>query len=267
MFEETPSQAWKKRFGVAPDSELPDLERFLNHRSVREYSDQEVPESVVAALIACAQSASTSSNLHLWTAISVQDPDRRRELALLCGDQKQVHNAPWFFGFFADHYRIRQAALAAGATPATLDYNEFFTMAVIDAALAAERMVCAAEALGLGVCYIGALRNDAFGVQKLLDLPMGVFGVFGLCIGYPAEDSTADIKPRPLSSSVWHKETYGHAVDMSEYDARMSEFYESQGMKGDVTWSMRSGRRLGESQLSGRDRLKEYLGQQDMDVR
>lgn len=267
MFEETPTQAWMKRFGREPDADLPDLSRFLNHRSVREYSDREVPESVAAALIACAQSASTSSNLHLWTAISVQDPERRQELYTITGNQKQVLSAPWFFAFCADHYRIRQAAQAAGNSAATLDYNEYFTMAVIDAALAAERMVCTAEALGLGICYIGALRNDVFAVQKLLDLPMGVFGVFGLCIGYPTEDSTADIKPRPLSSNVWHKETYGHAVDMSEYDARMSEFYVAQGMKGDVTWSMRSGRRLGESQLSGRDRIKEYLEHQDMDIR
>lgn len=259
---ETFVEAWRKRFGVDPDAPLAEVEGFLRHRSVRKYSSSPVDEATVAALIACGQSAATSSNLQLWSAISVQDPERRERLAKLCGDQDQVRQAPWFFAILADHYRLRRAAARVGEEAKGLDYAEFFIMAVIDAALAAERMVCAAESIGLGICYIGALRNDPDGVQAALDLPEGVFGVFGLCIGWPEEPLRAEIKPRLAQDRVWFRETYNRDVEVGEYDERMRAFYESQRMKGDVTWSMRSGRRVDEHHLTGREVLKPWLDRQ-----
>ena len=74
----------------------------------------------------------------------------------------------WFFAFLIDHYRLRRCAALVGEECRGLDFNEFYTMAVVDASLAAERMVCAAEAVGLGICYIGALRNDPYAVAELL---------------------------------------------------------------------------------------------------
>lgn len=259
MFEESFAEAWQARFGEAPPVEIPEIARFLTHRSVRRYSDRPVTEETVAALIAAAQSAATSSNLQLWSVISVQNPEDRERLAQLCGAQKQVVAAPWFFGFFADHYRLRQAAASVGEATEGLDYTEFFTMAVIDAALAAERMVCAAEALGLSICYIGGLRNHPQEIAELLDLPEGVFGVFGLCLGYPADGVRADIKPRLGQPAIWFRERYLREVNVDEYDSRMAEFYVSQKMKGDVTWKMRSGRRADNHHLTGREVLFEWL--------
>jgi hypothetical protein len=135
-------------------------------------------------------------------------------------------------------------------------------MAVIDAALAAERMVCAAEALGLGICYIGGLRNSPQGIKELLGLPEGVFGVFGLCIGWPVEPSTAEIKPRLGQEAVWFKEQYTPEPSVAEYDERMKGFYVSQNMKAEATWSMRSGRRVGTTQLTGREVLLQWLHSQ-----
>ncbi|MBV6458581.1 MAG: FMN reductase (NADPH) [Fimbriimonadaceae bacterium] len=154
------------------------------------------------------------------------------------------------------------AANAVGESAAGLDFTEFFVMALIDVALAAERMVCAAEALGLGICYIGALRNDAEAVRSILNLPPGTFGVFGLCLGYPAEGLKADMKPRLDIDSVWFRETYPSQISVSAYDERMREFYGEQQMKGEVTWSMRSGRRVDEHHLTGREKLRAWLEEQ-----
>ena len=257
MFDENFAEAWRTRYGAEPPVGPLIEPSFLAHRSVRRYSDQEVPESLVSQLVAAGQSAATSSNLQLWSVVSVQDPSRRAEIAKLCADQVQVHNAPWFFAFLVDHYRLRRCAATVGEECEGLDYNEFYTMAVIDAALAAERMVCAAEAVGLGICYIGALRNDPYAVADLLELPEGVFGVFGLCIGYP--EGEAEIKPRLPQSSVWMRETYDSEAGIGDYDDRMRAFYESQQMKGEVSWSMRSGRRVDEHHLTGREVLKDFL--------
>lgn len=267
MFSESFKDAWELRFGEEPPTQVPEIAQFLRHRSVRKYSNREIPEETAAALVACAQSSATSSNLQLWSVISVQEKERREKIAQLCADQSQIRDAAWFFGFFADHYRLKRAAIHAGQSPAGLDYVEFFTMAVIDAALAAERMVCAAESVGIGICYIGALRNNPPGIRELLELPEGVFGVFGLCLGYPAEDSRAEIKPRLPQEAIWFRERYNPNVEVSQYDSRMREFYESQNMKGDITWSMRSGRRVDGNHMTGREVLKSWLEEQGFNLR
>jgi nitroreductase len=242
------------------------LDQFLGHRSVRDYSDRAVPRELVAGLIGTASSAATSSHLALWSVVSVQDPDRRASIARLCADQKQVHLAPWFFAFCADLHRIGVVAESVGDSPAALSTAEFYTMAVVDAALAAERMVCAAESLGLASCYIGALRNDAFGVREILGLPPRTFGLFGLCLGWPAEDSGASIKPRLGLDSVWFEERYDLGRGIGDFDVRMSEFYKSQGQDSSVTWSQRSGRRVNGSQMSGREAVGPFLLDQGLSL-
>lgn len=262
MFDESPDQAWRLRYGSDPPVDLPDLAKLLNHRCVRKYREAPVPEDTVKGLVAAAQSAGTSSNLQLYTLISVQDPERREAIAKLCDPNDQVRTCSWFFGFFADHYRLRQAARQVGEEALGLDFTEFYTMAVIDAALAAERMVCAAESLGIGICYIGGLRNHPDGVRDLLELPEGLFGLFGLCLGYPEDPLDAKIKPRLSQDAIWFRESYRRDPDIDEYDARMSAFYESEHMKGIFNWSARSGRRVGEDRLGGRGGQKGFIESQ-----
>ncbi|MFM9874466.1 MAG: NADPH-dependent oxidoreductase, partial [Fimbriimonadaceae bacterium] len=256
MFGESFGEAWRLRYGTESlfEGEAADrLGRFLTHRSVRSYSDLEISRETLAGLIAVAQSAATSSNLQLWSVVSVQDSERRTAIARLSGDQKQVHEAPWFLAFCVDLHRLERAAEAVGENPAALDTAEFYTMAVVDAALAAERLVVAAESIGISSCYIGALRNDVYGVQDLLSLPSRCFGVFGLCLGYPADDVVAEIKPRLGQESVWFEETYDSDRGIGDYDTRMVDFYVSQGMNPGANWSMRSGRRVNGEQMTGRD--------------
>lgn len=259
IFNESFGQAWAERYGSPPDFEIESLAPLLRHRSIREFSDQPVSEATIEALVACAQSASTSSHLQLFSMISVQDPERRAQLNVHTSQQKQVATAPWFFAFCSDQYRLAQVVEKSGESAENLDYTDYFLMAVVDAALAAERMTVAAEMMGLGVCYIGALRNDHRAIQELLELPQGVFGVFGLCIGYPAEDSKASIKPRLGQKAIWFRETYDPNPDISEFQERVKNFYESQGQDGSVSWAQRSGRRLQTKYMTGRERLKAWL--------
>ncbi|MFI5385591.1 MAG: nitroreductase family protein [Fimbriimonadales bacterium] len=262
MSTETFREAWKLRYGFEPSFEFPDLAPFLRHRSVRRYSDRPVSEELMSALMAAAQSAATSSTLQLWSVVSVQEPERRETMVKLCAGYEHVRQAKWFLCFIADHYRLKQAAAKVGECAEGLPYAEFFTMAVVDAALAAERLVCAAESIGLGICYIGALRDHAAEVKDVLGLPEGTFGVFGLCIGWPEEPLGAGIKPRLSQGAVWHRERYDLDVDVSEYDERMRAFYETQEMKGEVTWSMRSGRRVDDHHMTGREILLGWLKSQ-----
>ncbi|MCC6739238.1 MAG: nitroreductase family protein [Planctomycetia bacterium] len=262
MFSETFAALWRARYGdAAPPSEIPALTPFLRHRSVRDFAPEPVPEDTVRVLFAAAQSAATSSHLQLWSAISVQDPARREAITKLCGDQKQVREAPWFFAFVVDLFRIETAARAAGENPAGLDYAEFLVMGCIDAALAAERFTAAAEAAGLGCCYIGGLRNDVEGVKRLLGLPGRCLPVFGVCLGKVAASCRAEAKPRLSQPAVWFRERYDAAPDTAEFDRRMAAFYASQGQKADVTWAQRSGKRVDGSPkaMTGRAVLREWM--------
>ncbi|MBL8086845.1 MAG: nitroreductase family protein [Chthonomonas sp.] len=263
-FAEPLSTIWKLRYGAEAPESVHGLESFMRHRSVRKFSDQAVPESMIQALVAAAQSASTSSNLQLWSIVSVQEPERRQAVAQLCANQKQVLTAPWFLCFLADHHRLKHAAAAMGEPCDGIDYMEFLLMACIDAGLASERLACAAEAAGLGVCYIGALRNHPGQVAELLELPDGVFGVFGMAIGFPSAEASPQIKPRLDQGAVWFREKYDAEPDIAPYDARMTEFYAAQAMSTDETWSKKSGKRADGYHMSGRDILKDWLAERGM---
>lgn len=267
MFTESAAESWRLRYGTSSPEGLAVPDKFLTHRSVREFSPREIPESVVQGLVAAAQSASTSSNLQLWSVVSVQEPSRRSEIAKLCSDQKQIHDASWYLCFLVDHYRLRKIANESGEECQGLDYKEYYTMAVVDAALAAERFMCTAEAMGIGGCYIGSLRNKPFAIAELLDLPEGVFGLFGLALGYPSENCSAKIKPRLSQDKVWFRERYDREVEVGDYNDRMAAFNESEGRNIKVTWAMRSGRRVDNEHLLGRDSQKQFLEERGMDKR
>jgi hypothetical protein len=138
-------------------------------------------------------------------------------------------------------------------------------VAAIDAALAAERMACAADLLGLGTCYIGALRNHPEQVKELLCLPPGTAPLFGLCLGWPAENS-AEIKPRLHSRDVWFRERYGDP-STEEFSLRMQAFYESQGMSSEFTWAQRMGRRCRPEGIGSRMELRAFLESQGLGLR
>jgi nitroreductase len=264
---ETFSEGWRHRFGCDPPRDVPELAPLIRHRSVRKYSDKPIPEELAQCLVGVAQSAATSSNLQLWSVISVQDLETREKIAAVADNYEHIRSAPWFFAFVADHHRLKTTAAEVGENAEGLDYEEFFIMATVDVALAAERFVCAAETLGMGICYIGAMRNNAAEIKRLLGLPDQTFCVFGLCLGWPEEPLQAHIKPRLSQEAIWFRERYDSGQNIGEYNARMSAFYESEKMKGEVNWSMRSGRRVDNHHLTGREVLKSWLEEQGFNRR
>ena len=258
---------YQARYG-SPDAPTPTagspvIDHLLAHRSVRAYLPDPVSDDTLTAIMAAAQSAASSSNLHAWSVVAVRDPARKARLAELAGDQAHIRQAPLLLVWLADLARLEQVANKVGETHAALDYLEMFEVGVIDAALAAQNAVTAAESLGLGTVYIGAMRNRPEEVATELQLPPRVVAVFGLCVGKPDPAQPAAVKPRPPQSVVLHRETYSlpaQTAGLEQYDTAMSAFYASQGMKVRGTWSNHSAKRVRDTQaLSGRDRLMEAL--------
>ena len=241
----------------------PLIEQLLAHRSVRAYLPDPVSDTQLAAIIAAAQSAASSSNLNVWSVVAVRDQGKRARLAELAGNQAHVRDAPLQLVWLADLARLRRIAAQLERPSAGLDHTEMFLTAVIDAALAAQNAAAAAESLGLGMVYIGGMRNHPEEVAALLELPPEVFAVFGMCVGTPDPAHPAEVKPRPPQTVVLHHERYRQDVQdagIEAYNQAMAHFYDEQKMNVRGTWAVHSAKRIaGPESLSGRDRLVEAL--------
>lgn len=231
---------------------------LLSHRSVRGYRPDALPAGTLGTLVAAAQSAATSSNLQTWSVIAVTDPDRKAALAKLAHNQKHIEQCPLFLVWVADISRNRRLGEQEGVTLEVMAYHETFLVAAIDAALAAQNAVVAAESLGLSTVYIGALRNKPLDVAKVVELLPGAFAVFGLCVGYAAATVANEVKPRLPQDVVLHHDVYDAANEQprrAAYDALMTAFSARNDMAAD-TWTRRVIGRMGKlSALSGRDTL------------
>jgi nitroreductase len=249
-----------------PEVSAPTAASLLSHRSVRKYSDRPAPAGTLELLIAAAQSAASSSNLQLWSVVSVEDPERRRQLSEVAGGQAHVRESALFLVWLADLNRATKLAAAHGIDAEGLDFLEMFLMASIDTALAAQNAVVAAEAQGLGTVYIGALRNRPEQVAQILGLPERVFALFGLCVGYADPASSGAIKPRLPQQVILGKDVYQHLDRDREvvraYDQTMTSFYVEQQMAVPAGgWSLHSAQRVqSQAALNGRHRLREALG-------
>lgn len=242
----------------------PVIESMLGHRSVRAYRPDPVSDAQMAAILAAAQSAATSSNLQTWSVVAVRDPARKSRLAEYANNQAHIRECPVLLVWLADLSRLDRVGERVGVPAQANDYLEMFLVAVVDAALAAQNAAVAAEALGLGTVYIGAMRNRPEDVARELGLPPHVFAVFGLCLGHPDPARPASVKPRLDPGVILHQERYGvpadaEAAEVSRYDQVMRAFQVSQQMPA-VDWSSQSATRVkGPESLSGRDRLKQAI--------
>jgi nitroreductase len=222
--------------GLAPVVDRPGavLATQLRHRTVRRYLTDPLADHVVPTLVAAAQSAPTSSNLQLWSVVAVTDPLRKARLAALAGDQEHVRTAPLLLVWLADVARARALGEREGVRLEATDYLETTVVAFLDAALAAQNAVVAAESLGLGTVYIGALRNHPAQVAAELGLPEGVVAVVGLVVGHLDPAGGERVKPRLPQAAVLHAERY-HGVQaehVAAYEERMAPFYREEGLDG-----------------------------------
>ncbi|TJZ69368.1 NADPH-dependent oxidoreductase [Chitiniphilus eburneus] len=257
-----------RRYGRDELRTLPDfnatLATQLSHRSVRAFTPEPLADGTLELLLAAAQSAPSSSNLQVWSAVAVRQPARKARLAALANHQTQIVEAPLLLVFLADLSRLHRIGAAQGEPLVGADYLDTALMGFIDAALAAQNVVTAAESLGLGTVYIGALRNRPEEVAAELGLPLHVAPAFGLVVGHPDPARPTAVKPRLPQRAVLHHEQYSsgpEAAAVAEYDDLIQHFQATQALPQQA-WSRQAVARLrGPESLSGRHRLREALAQ------
>jgi nitroreductase len=241
------------------------IELLKSHCSIRKFTDRPIDPELFEELILAGQGAATSSFLQGSTIVRVSDPETRDTIAELAGGQAYVASAAEFMVFCAD---LKRAGNYCEVYDKSFegDYTEHFIIATVDVALMAQSMVTAAESVGLGICYIGGIRNNPALVSELLKLPKGVYPVFGLCLGYPDQDP--EIKPRLPTSVIVKNEVYNEEGDkevIAEYDERIREYYRNRTGGGHgISWTEQVATLLSEK---SRPHMKAFLAEQGFKFR
>ncbi|HRW08486.1 MAG TPA: NADPH-dependent oxidoreductase [Caldilineaceae bacterium] len=198
------------------------IDIIQSHRSIRAYKPDLVPDETVELIVSAGQRASTSSNMQFTTVIAVKDAQKRAQLAELCGDQDHIRQAPVFLAWCADRRRLDHACTMRGFTQNT-EYLETFLVAAIDVGIFMQTTTIAAESLGLGMCYIGAIRNNPRQIIELLELPHHLFPISGMTLGWP--DAEPLLRPRLDLKAVLHWEQYDEShlqEELDHYDKAMA---------------------------------------------
>ena len=203
----------------------------LRHRSIRKFKPDPLSAGLLEIILAAAQSAPTSSNLNAYTILVIESPETKIELARLTGGQAHVAECPVFLLFCPDIHRLARLCERAGAPPPENNV-ELLLLAAVDAALAGMNAMTAAESAGLGAVMIGGVRDAPAEISRLLHLPDGVFPLFGLCLGWPAEAGRMRLRPAP--AAMVHREKYQPEViepELLNYRELMQPLFSLRALK------------------------------------
>jgi len=156
----------------------PVIETMLNHKSIRSYKRKLPNDEIIRAIVRAGQKAPFSSQLY--------------SLLLSRNKEKNPFKAPLLFTICVDFHKLELIMVRRNWKLVTNDLSSLF-FGIQDASLLAENMVIAAESLGLGSCFLGNTPYRAEEIVKEYKLPIRVFPLVQLVMGYPAENPP----PRP----------------------------------------------------------------------
>lgn len=244
----------------------PSLVSILRRRTHRRFEDRPIDERTFQTLLACALSSPSKSDLQQLSIVRVKDPEARAAIASWIPSMPWIGTCPEFLVFCADHRRIRRICAQRGHDFSN-DNLDGFVNATIDAALALETFVLAAESVGLGCCPISVLRDHIDKATDLLGLPECVYPIAGLCIGHPA--APGHLVPRLPPSVTVHVDRYDDTdleQQVADYDRRRDAIYsipvekqkstDRYGVSDDYTWSEDKAR---QESLPERDGFRTFL--------
>jgi nitroreductase len=200
------------------------IDAIKAHRSIRRYKPDPVPDDIINDVLEAGIRASSSGNMNVYSIIVTREQALREQLYTAHFEQRMVLDAPVMVTFCADFHRMRRW-LDLSDAPQGFDNFMSFMIAAIDATLVSQNVAIAAEAHGLGICYLGSTLANCDLVGSILQLPEHVFPVVGFSLGYPAEDPAP--RDRLPLDGVVHQETY------QEYtDERIREVYHARETAG-----------------------------------
>lgn len=148
------------------------LDAILGRRSIRRYAGGDVDEAALRRILEAGMAAPSAGNQQPWRFIVVRDKLMKAGVAAQ-----------------SPHARMLEEAPLAIVVCGDLDAEKHSGYWVQDCAAAAQNMLLAAHALGLGAVWLGYYpREERWrGAQRVLGIPERVVPLAVLAIGPPAE--------------------------------------------------------------------------------
>ena len=215
------------------------------HTSVRRFKEQEIPQADLNEILTAAQMASSWKNFQSYSVIVVRNQEKKDALFELV-PQEAIRQSAAFLLFVGDLNRAEK-----GARLHTDVFQpqgvEGLLITSVDAALAGQNALLAAESLGYGGVIIGLVRYKSVELAELFKLPDYTYPVFGIALGVPNQNH--DVKPRlPLENVVFEEEYQEQSTEVIEaYDRVQTEYA---GARATTTWSQRLAEQFGNPEPS-----------------
>ncbi|MBF0787609.1 MULTISPECIES: NADPH-dependent oxidoreductase [unclassified Streptococcus] len=219
------------------------IDLMLAHSSVRRFTDKPISDEDLNAIISAGRAASTWKNFQSYSIVVVRSKEKKEALYTLT-PQPAIVEADTILLFVGDHNR---ASKAAELHQTTFDAKgtENLLISSVDAALAGQNAMLAAESLGYGGVFIGMIRHEARGIADLFKLPAYTYPVFCIALGKPNQHFP--VKPRlPQEAIVFHEEYQEQGVEtILTYDQIQSNYA---GDRQKETWSERLVAQFGQAE-------------------
>ncbi len=182
------------------------IDLMKSHSSVRRFKEEDIKEDDLQAILTAGQMASSWKNFQSYSIILVRSQEKKEALYELV-PQEAIRQCSAFLLFVGDLNRAEK-----GVRMHTDQFHpkgpENLLITSVDAALAGQNTLLAAESLGYGGVIIGLVRYEAAEVAKLFNLPDYTYPVFGIALGVPNQNHA--VKPRlPFEAVVFEEELPG----------------------------------------------------------
>ena len=200
------------------------------HTSVRRFKEQEIPQADLEEILTAGQMASSWKNFQSYSVILVRSQEKKDAFLLFVGDLNRAEKGA---SLHTDTFQPQGV--------------EGLLITSVDAALAGQNTLLAAESLGYGGVIIGLVRYKSEEVAALFNLPDYTYPVFGIALGVPNQQH--DVKPRlPLSQVVFEEEYQEQPVAaILDYDIVQADYA---GARASTSWSQRLAEQFGQAEPS-----------------
>ncbi|KXT73549.1 Oxygen-insensitive NADPH nitroreductase [Streptococcus sp. DD10] len=221
------------------------IQLMKKHTSVRRFKEQEIPQADLNEILTAAQMASSWKNFQSYSVIVVRSEQKKAALFNLV-PQEAIRQSAVFLLFVGDLNRAEK-----GVHLHTEIFQpqgvEGLLITSVDAALAGQNTLLAAESLGYGGVIIGLVRYKSEEVADLFNLPDYTYPVFGIALGVPEQQP--DVKPRlPFEQVIFEEEYQEQLVGIIEaYDQVQTKYA---GVRATTTWSQRLAEQFGQDEPS-----------------
>ena len=197
------------------ETPLSALDAIFTRRSVRAYTHRKIDDATVRALLDAAVQAPTAVHLEPWAFIVIQDDATLRRYSdrakaswgAEAARYRDLHEAPALRGGFAARLADPDFSIFYDAgTLILICSKDRGPFAAADCWLAAENLMLAATALGLGTCCIGSAVTALNTVEARAELhiPEDVTVVAPIVVGVPAGDAVEVPRKEP-DILLWKK--------------------------------------------------------------